>query len=55
MGQPNPNDTKFEQQKSDSEIAGLKNQADDNLGAGADKSDAEAAKGISDNLESDKK
>lgn len=31
MAQPNPNDTKLEQQKSDSQIAGLKNQAEGNL------------------------
>ena len=31
MGQPNPNDNKFEQQKSSSQIAGLENQVEDNL------------------------
>lgn len=31
MGQPNPNDNKFEQQKSPSQIAGLENQVEDNL------------------------
>lgn len=31
MGQPNPNDSKFEQQKSPSQIAGLENQVEDNL------------------------
>lgn len=31
MAQPNPNDTNFEQQKSDSQIAGLKNQAEGNF------------------------
>lgn len=31
MGQSNPNDNKFEQQKSPSQIAGLENQVEDNL------------------------
>ena len=30
MTQPNPNDTKFEQQRSDSAIAALKSQTEDN-------------------------
>ena len=47
MTQPNPNDTKFEQQRSDSATAALKNQTEDNH-----TEDTEAAaERIADNLE----
>ncbi|MFZ3143335.1 hypothetical protein [Psychrobacter glacincola] len=47
MTQPNPNDTKFEQQRSDSATAALKSQTEDNH-----TEDTEAAaKRIADNLE----
>lgn len=47
MTQPNPNDTKLEQQKSESEIASLKNQTEDNYSKDTDA----AADRIADNLE----
>lgn len=47
MTQPNPNDTKFEQQKSDSQKASLENQVDGNY---VEDSGA-AAERIADNLE----
>ena len=45
------NDNNFEQQQSDAEIAGLKNQVEGNLGNNKDKSEDAAAEGIADNLE----
>lgn len=51
MTQPNPNDTKFEQQKSESEISSLKNQTEDNY----DKDTDAAAERIANNLEEAKK
>lgn len=51
MTQPNPNDTKFEQQKSESEISSLKNQTEDNY----EKDTDAAAERIADNLEEAKK
>lgn len=47
MTQPNPNNTKLEQQKSESEIASLKNQTENNY---AEDTEA-AADRIADNLE----
>lgn len=50
MTQPNPNDTKFEQQRSDSATAALKSQTEDNH-----TEDTEAAaERIADNLEIEK-
>ncbi|WP_201587524.1 hypothetical protein [Psychrobacter jeotgali] len=51
MTQPNPNDTKLEQQKSESEVSSLKNQTENNY-----ENDTEAAADrIADNLEEAKK
>lgn len=50
MAQPNPNDTKIEQQKSDSEVSSLKNQTEDNY----NKDTEEAADRIADNVENAK-
>ena len=47
MTQPNPNDTKLEQQKSESEVASLKNQTEDNYS----KDTEAAADRIADNVE----
>uniref|UniRef100_A5WBS9 Uncharacterized protein n=1 Tax=Psychrobacter sp. (strain PRwf-1) TaxID=349106 RepID=A5WBS9_PSYWF len=47
------NDNKFEQQQSDAELAGLKNQVEGNLGENKDKSEEQAAEGIADNLAAD--
>lgn len=47
MTQPNPNDTKLEQQKSESEISSLKNQTENNYKEETE----EAADRIADNLE----
>ena len=47
MSQPNPNDTKFEQQRSDAAKASLENQTEDNSNS-ADESQA-AAENIADN------
>ena len=48
MTQPNPNDTKFEQQRSDAATAALKGQTEDNHS----KDTEAAAERIADNLES---
>ncbi|WP_435979609.1 hypothetical protein [Psychrobacter sp. DM4] len=50
MTQPNPNDTKLEQQKSDSQTASLKNQTENNYN---EESEA-AADRIADNVENAK-
>lgn len=47
MTQPNPNDTKLEQQKSESQISSLKNQTENNYKEDSDK----AADRIAENLE----
>ena len=47
MTQPNPNDTKFEQQRSDAATAALKGQTEDNHS----KDTEAAAERIADNLE----
>lgn len=46
MAQPNPNDTKLEQQKSDSEVSSLENQTEDNYNKDTDA----AADRIAENL-----
>lgn len=46
----NTDDKKFEQQQSDAEIAGLKNQVEGNLGNNKDKDEEVAAEGIAENL-----
>ena len=50
MTQPNPNDTKFEQQRSDSATAALKSQTEDNHTEDTEDTEA-AAERIADNLE----
>ncbi len=45
------NNEKFVQQQSESELAGLKNQVEDNLDNGNKKTDEAAAEGIAQNLE----
>lgn len=50
MTQPNPNNTEFEQQKSDSEVASLKNQAEGNY----NKDTEAAADNIANNVENAK-
>lgn len=51
MTQPNPNDTKLEQQRSDSAVAALKSQTEVNHTTDTE----EAADRIADNLKSEKK
>ena len=50
MTQPNPNDTKLEQQKSPSQVAGLEDQVENNL-TGSEKTEEQQAEGIEKNLE----
>ena len=50
MTQPNPNNTEFEQQKSDSEVASLKNQVEDNYNEDTEA----AADNIANNVENAK-
>ncbi len=51
MAQPNPNDTKIEQERSESAMASLKNQTEDNY----TKDNEKAADRIADNVENAKK
>ena len=50
MSNPNPNDTKFEQQRSDAATAALKGQTEDNYSEDTET----AAERIAENLEEDK-